>query len=96
MTTVFVLCAAFIITTFVFCRMMTIHHGEIDYSLIADGKPPLYAKEYAMSSDVGMTWYQGLGYSVYNVHSSHAEVKIEGYVVALRIRYYRLVDLHGE
>ena len=86
--TVFVL---FVITALVFYSMAAIHHGEIDYSLIVDGKLPFYAKEYATASDGGTTWYKGIGYSVYDVHSSHEENGVEGYLVGPRIHYYLLV-----
>ena len=88
---IFVLFAAFIITALVIYSMAAIRHGEIDYSLIADGKTPLYAKEYATASDGGTTWYKGIGYSVYDVHSLHEENGVEGYLVGPRIRYYLLV-----
>jgi hypothetical protein len=42
-------------------------------------------------SDGGTTWYKGIGYSVYDVHSSHEEDGVEGYLVGRRIRYYLLV-----
>ncbi len=86
--TVIILC---IITALVSYNMVALHRGEIDYSLITNGKPPLYAKEYAMASDGGTAWYKGVGYSVYDVHSSHEEDGIWGYMVGPRIRYYRLV-----
>lgn len=89
--TVLVLFAAFIITALVFYTMTAIHHGEIDYSLIADDRLPLYAKEYASASDGGTTWYKGIGYSVYSVHCLHEENGVKGYLVGPRIRYYLLV-----
>jgi len=89
--TVFVLFVVFIFTALVFYSMAAIHRGEIDYSLIADGKLPLYAKEYAIASDGGTTWYKGIGYYVYDVHSLHEENGVEGYLVGPRIRYYLLV-----
>ncbi len=81
---VFILLAAFIITALVYYSMVAIRHGEIDYSLIGDGKPPLYAKYYAAYSDGGTIWYKGIGYSVYNIHEDDG---VQGYMVGPRIRY---------
>jgi len=84
---IFILLAAFIITALVYYNIVVIHHGEIDYSLIGDGKPPLYAKYYAAASDGGTILYKGNGYSVYNIHSEHEENGVWGYMVGPRISY---------
>lgn len=84
---VFILLAVFIITVLGYYRVMAIRHGEIDYSLIGDGKPPLYAKKYAAYSDGGTIWYKGNGYFIYYVHSIHFENGIQGYLVGPRIRF---------
>jgi len=83
----FILLAAVIITAAVYYNIIAIRQGEIDYELIADGKPPLYAKKYAAYSDGGTIWYKGNGYSVYNIHSLHEENGVDGYLVGPRIRY---------
>lgn len=78
----------FVITGFVYYNLIAVRQGEIDYSLILDGKSPLYAKGYASAFDGGTTWYKGNGYSIYNVHSIHLENGVEGYMVGPRIQYY--------
>ena len=84
---IFLLLAAVIITALVYYNIIAIRQGEIDYALIADGKPPLYAKYYVGASDGGTIWYKGNGYAVYGVHSLHEENGVDGYLVGPRIRY---------
>ncbi len=88
---VFILLSAFIITAAVYYRMVAIRQGEIVYALIADGKPPLYAKKYGAYSDGGTICYRGNGYSLYGVHSLHKENGVDGYLVGPRIRYSHFV-----
>ena len=83
-----IMLSLFIITGFVYYNLISVKQGEIDYSLILDGKPPLYAKEYAAASDGGTTWYKGNGYSIYAVHSIQLENGVDGYMVGPRIQYY--------
>ncbi|MGB2866430.1 MAG: hypothetical protein WBC05_24080 [Sedimentisphaerales bacterium] len=86
--TVIIMLTLFIITGLVYYNIIAIQQGEFDYSLIRDGMPPKYAKEYATAFDGGTTWYRGIGYSIYAVHSMHLENEVEGYLVGPRIQYY--------
>jgi len=85
-----VLLFAFIVAM-VYYNITAVKQGEIDYSLMLDGKQPLYAKEFARWADGGTALYNGNGYIIYELHSIHEENGVYGHLVGPRIRYSLLV-----
>jgi len=42
--------------------------GQADFDEVAEGRPPIYAKNIGGFLDGGTAWYLGRGYSVYRMH----------------------------